>query len=66
MAKKSNAGNSCGLCSKSPFCGFSNILIGIGLGAFLAYPMFGTHPVRWGAALIIVGLAGHLYPKFAK
>lgn len=34
---------------------------GIGIGILIASPVAGTHPVRWGAAFIIVSLLGHLY-----
>lgn len=39
---------------------------GIGVGAILTYPLFGSHPVRWGLALIIVALLGHLYAYSTK
>ncbi len=40
--------------------------IGMGLGILLTYPYFGTHPVRWGASLLVLGLLGHLYPLIVK
>lgn len=43
-----------------------HMLIGVGLGALLTYPYFGTHPVRWGLALIVVGILAHLYPLTIK
>lgn len=46
--------------------GFVHILIGIGIGALITYPYFGTHPLRWGVALIVLGLLGHLYPLAIK
>lgn len=39
----------------------SHILIGIGLGMLLTYPMAGAHPVRWGVAFLAVGILGHLW-----
>lgn len=45
---------------------FIHLLIGIGIGALLAYPFFGTHPLRWGLGLIVLGLLGHLYPLILK
>lgn len=43
-----------------------HMLIGVGLGALLTYPIFGSHPVKWGIGLIAVGLLGHLYPLIVK
>lgn len=45
---------------------FVHMLIGIGVGALLTYPLFGVHPVRWGVVLIIIGLLAHLYPGLSK
>lgn len=56
----------CECCNKPSGCCFGNLIIGVGLGALLTYPFFGSHPVKWGIALIIVGLLGHLYPKIIK
>ncbi|MCL4367235.1 hypothetical protein M1563_03645 [Patescibacteria group bacterium] len=39
---------------------------GIGVGILIARPLVGEHPVRWGIALIVVGIAGHLYALMAK
>lgn len=39
-----------------------HILAGIGIGVLFTYPLVKTHPLRWGVAFLIVGLAGHLYP----
>ncbi|MDO8569975.1 MAG: hypothetical protein Q7R97_00120 [Candidatus Daviesbacteria bacterium] len=53
--------------SKHPFYnGIVHLVIGIGIGAMLTYPIFGTHPVKWGVGLIVVGLLGHLYPLMEK
>lgn len=41
-------------------------IAGIGIGALLTYPFFGTHPVKWGISLIAVGILGHLYPLMSK
>lgn len=46
--------------------GFVHLIIGVGIGALLTYSVFGSHPVRWGVALIAVGLLGHLYPTMSK
>lgn len=45
---------------------FVHITIGVGIGALLTYPYFGSHPIRWGIGLIVVGLAAHLYPLTIK
>lgn len=41
------------------------LLIGVGIGILLN-PSTGTHPIRWAGVLILVGLAGHLYPVWKK
>ncbi|MBI4039735.1 hypothetical protein HY389_00065 [Candidatus Daviesbacteria bacterium] len=43
-----------------------HLIIGIGIGTLLANPVFNPHPLRWGIALIVVGLVGHLYAGIAK
>lgn len=37
-----------------------HLIIGMGIGFLLTYPMAGPHPVRWGLAFITVGLVWHL------
>lgn len=64
MAKK--ATEICECCSKPSACCFANIIIGMGLGAFLTYPFFGSHPVKWGIGLVVIGILVHLYPKIIK
>lgn len=39
---------------------------GIGIGILIASPFAFPHPVRWGVALIVLSLLGHLYPLIAK
>lgn len=59
MAKKSAKCcdlKSCPVCS----CGVGSLIIGMGVGALLTYPFFGTHPVKWGVALIAIGLIATL------
>ncbi len=34
---------------------------GVGIGILLASPVAGVHPVRFGVAFLLVGVAGHLY-----
>lgn len=43
-----------------------HLLIGLGIGALLTYPVFGSHPLRWGLVLVTIGLLGHLYPLVLK
>ena len=43
-----------------------HLLGGIGLGILLARPVFASHPVRWGLALIGLAILGHLYAWFAS
>lgn len=43
-----------------------HIIIGLGLGVLITYPLVGSHPVRWGLLLLVIGLAGHLYPLMGK
>ncbi len=43
-----------------------HMVLGIGIGFLLTYPLAGTHPVRWGVALIVVGLLGHVYAGMQK
>ena len=42
-----------------------HVLIGMGIGILITYPYI-DHPVRIGAILVALGIAGHLYPLFAK
>ncbi len=41
------------------------VAIGAGIGILITYPYI-NHPVRIGAILVALGIAGHLYPLFAK
>jgi hypothetical protein len=43
-----------------------HIILGIGLGMLLTYPLAGAHPVRWGLGFIILGILGHIYPLAKK
>lgn len=64
MAKRISSFCSCNqpLCA----CSIPCFIIGIGLGAFLTYPIFGSHPVKWGLALIAMGLLWYFYPQLKK
>lgn len=37
----------------------------MGIGILIASPVAGIHPVRWGVALMIISLPGHVYAWFA-
>lgn len=39
---------------------------GMGLGILLTYPLVGRHPLRWGVALIVLAVCGHLYVLLKK
>lgn len=41
---------------------YSLVLVGMGIGILITYPLVVTHPVRWGALFIGLGLLAHLYP----
>ncbi len=43
-----------------------HVIAGIGIGILITYPLIGAHPVRWGIALVAVGILGHLYPLMLK
>lgn len=40
----------------------AHLLIGVGIGILVTYPMVGVHPLRWGMGVLGVGLLVHLYP----
>lgn len=43
-----------------------HLLIGVGFGILVTYPLVGSHPLRWGVGILAVGLLGHLYPLVTK
>lgn len=43
-----------------------HILIGIGIGALLTYPVAGIHPVRFGLVFLILGILGHVWAATHK
>ena len=52
--------------SKHPiYAIFVNLIIGLGLGILISRPM-GTHPLRLGIALLVIGALGKLYPLVNK
>ena len=46
------------------YVGFIHLWIGVGIGILITNPFVGEHPVRWAAAFILTGLAGHLVAFF--
>lgn len=49
--------------AKNPmFNSLVHVVAGMGIGVLMTYPMVGVHPVRWGVALLALGLVGHIYP----
>ncbi len=43
-----------------------HVIIGVGLGILITYPLVGEHPIRWGIALVTLGVLGHLYTLMGK
>jgi hypothetical protein len=43
-----------------------HVVVGLGFGVLLTHPMADPHPVRWGLALIGIGLLGHLWAGTQK
>ena len=43
-----------------------HVLAGVGIGFIAAYPLIGTHPIRWGAAFLAVAVLGHLWAATQK
>ncbi len=39
-----------------------HVVVGVGIGILMTYPVVGSHPMRWGLVFLGLGLAGHLYP----
>ncbi len=48
------------------FNGSVHLLIGIGIGFLLTYPVVGSHPVRWGVTFIVLGVLGHVWAVIKK
>ncbi len=38
----------------------AHLLIGIGFGILMTYPLVGSHPLRWSVLFLVVGLVWHL------
>ena len=47
------------------YTSFIHAIGGIGIGILIASPVAGIHPVRFGIALLVISLLGHLYAWFA-
>ena len=43
-----------------------HVLVGVGIGILLTYPLAGAHPGRWGGLFLTAALLGHLYPLTIK
>ena len=53
--------------SKNPsFNATIHLLLGLGAGILITYPIVGSHPLRWGLSFLGLGILGHLYPYFKK
>ncbi len=37
----------------------THMIIGVGLGFLLTYPLAASHPVRWGVLFLVVGAVMH-------
>ena len=42
------------------------IILGMGLGILITYPLVQAHPVRWGISLMALGLLAHLFQYRSK
>lgn len=53
--------------SKHPtFNATAHLLLGIGIGILITYPMAGSHPLRWGLSFIGLSALIHIYAYFKK
>lgn len=50
----------------SSYSAVVHLLIGMGIGIFITYPLVGAHPLRWASGFLAVGILGHLYPLIAE
>lgn len=39
-----------------------HILLGVGLGILITYPIAGQHPVRWALVFLVAAAIGHVQP----
>jgi hypothetical protein len=45
---------------------FVHLILGIGIGFIIAYPVVGVHPIRWGGLFILMGAVGMIWAGFQK
>lgn len=46
--------------------GLIHLVLGVGMGILITYPLVGSHPVRWGLLLIALGVIGHIWAATRK
>ena len=62
MPKSSNKG----VMKNNDLQSISVFIIGMGVGVLATYPVVGSHPLRFGGLLLVVGLGGYLLPMIKK
>ena len=45
---------------------FVFLMLGVGIGFCLAYPVIGEHPLRWGGLFVLMGAVGLVWAGFQK
>jgi len=50
----------------SSYSAVVHLIVGIGIGIFITYPLVGLHPLRWSLGFLVVGILGHLYPLMVE
>ena len=48
------------------FNSFAHLVVGVGIGALITNSFLNPHPVRYGIALITIGVLFHAYAYFQK
>lgn len=48
------------------FNALTHVLLGVGFGAVLTYPVFGSHPVRYGLIFLVIGIGCHIWAATRK
>jgi hypothetical protein len=46
--------------------GLIHLILGLGLGFLLTYPVAQSHPIRWGVLFIVMGVVGHIWAGMQK
>lgn len=54
------------MAKKSLIHTIANVLVGMGLGVLITYPVVVEHPVRWGVGLVVIGALLRLYQVTSK